>query len=1221
MVHASTTTRKAQASAVKPEIRVSIHLLGQFRLEVDHQDTTRLLTYDKARLLVALLALAQGRSMARIRIAEMLWPDSNPDQGLARVRHALHILRQALAGASEILKADALGLVLAPDRIHVDVLSIVDGDTPTDTSDLSHRLNQYAGPFLGSLKLPHSDLLLAWQQSWNARLEIELAQFRSRLTERLVEDGNHPEALAHAKKWVEQWPEDEVCHRLLIRLLLLAGDRDAALLAFQQCCDTLSQRLGVMPGPETRALINVTALPPVANASGKSGNDTSDGKDLYCYRPMATLGMALSWQFQSPGSGVDDTDEAEQAIASMQYWHDILVGLANEHGAWLPQTGTTTILAYFGYPAVSERPIVQAIRLAQRIARLKPAPGISIGLAIHADVVLTKTALQANASKLLCQRVIPLAWMARPGEILLSQNAAARMADWKLVSVTRGGQSSLRLEECEHTMPTGRIHGRLREFDILVQQWARLHSRETPTMLVLHGLSGLGKTRLVQAMTEYARNVEGVVIELECQENHDSIPLFAFRPWLYQLLGMPDKNNDTTGLDAKTIEQAGTTLQQAFKLTPESASHLISVFVSAEPADREDTCGEAIDALLSLLHAHTRVGQPLLITCDNLQWLDAISRQALGRIVQSPRLSPVMVLATARQPFAAAWPVMNIKLNPLSASAIAEYVTGAGKHTRIPRAVRQEIVSESLGNPLYAREMMHMHQLRLCVDYIPRLADFLAAQLLQRGSAVRDVAYLAALVPELGIHDFSKALGQNSKTFQQALDTLTRLGVLSTDVDKPYTCPAVISRALRRIMMKQDRHRLCNVIARHLIQNRFPASEIAAYLLNANNPDGSQWWYRAIAEAMQEDSLDKAMSLAGRALESGKFIDDPEQRAEFEFGCHWTIGTIATAITGPTAPSTILAYDQAAQSRLATKPEIALADLWGQWVVQHNLGHLDQASHVAQELLRLATNQKHDDWEGWALYALAQYDIWKGNPVKGETLLLQSLALLSQSKGTKSAPSAYGHHSYSLGYAALGLAQALQGKFGTALQNTRHAVHISLQSQSHASTAVCRLHLQRICYLADNLADLKKESKLLLDEQQLESPDNVWRAIARGNVALATALTSPGASQIEVLQQSLHVMEQSMPVAVDGQLCMLARALIAAGRPQDALCRLEEAAAHAGKNRSTLLMPEIHCINGDAWKALHRLDIARDHWATAEAHVRRHGLFAYTHWLNARTVQ
>src|SRR5690554_4037023 len=211
---------------------ISIYLMGRFKIVINNCDCTHLLTYDKVKLLLAVLALSQGRSITRTRLADMLWPDSEDGQGRARVRHALHTLRQAFASAPEGLISTTTGLGLNPDMVWVDALCILNAPDQPDLGVINERLDLYTGSFLDTIKLPQSEQLISWQQSWNARLELELSQYRSKLIAHYLDQDDTQAALNHAKLWVHQWPENEASHRLLIRLLLLSGDRDAALSAF-----------------------------------------------------------------------------------------------------------------------------------------------------------------------------------------------------------------------------------------------------------------------------------------------------------------------------------------------------------------------------------------------------------------------------------------------------------------------------------------------------------------------------------------------------------------------------------------------------------------------------------------------------------------------------------------------------------------------------------------------------------------------------------------------------------------------------------------------------------------------------------------------------------------------------------------------------------------------------------------------------------------------------
>src|SRR5690606_24495188 len=133
-----------------------------------------------------------------------------------------------------------------------------DPSTPFQIDD-GQRLDWYQPPLLDTPNPPPSEEFHNWLQGWQARIEIEMAQWRHRVIERHVQNEEIQVALAHASRWVEHWPEDESCHRSLIRLLIATGQHEAAVLAFEHCSRVLADRLGLEPSAETRSLLGIKA--------------------------------------------------------------------------------------------------------------------------------------------------------------------------------------------------------------------------------------------------------------------------------------------------------------------------------------------------------------------------------------------------------------------------------------------------------------------------------------------------------------------------------------------------------------------------------------------------------------------------------------------------------------------------------------------------------------------------------------------------------------------------------------------------------------------------------------------------------------------------------------------------------------------------------------------------------------------------------------------------
>lgn len=180
----------------------------------------------------AMLAwLALEGPAARDHIAAMLWPGSTPAQGRNALRQRLFRLKKALG------RDVAVG---------TPVLRLAAG--------VAHDLAE-AGQVLGDLRLPDSPELDAWLlQQRDRRRSAELDGLRSQ-AQALEEAGAVGAALPVAQALLRQEPLSEAAHQRVMRLHYLAGDRAAALAAFDHCEQVLKHELGTGPLPDTLALL------------------------------------------------------------------------------------------------------------------------------------------------------------------------------------------------------------------------------------------------------------------------------------------------------------------------------------------------------------------------------------------------------------------------------------------------------------------------------------------------------------------------------------------------------------------------------------------------------------------------------------------------------------------------------------------------------------------------------------------------------------------------------------------------------------------------------------------------------------------------------------------------------------------------------------------------------------------------------------------------------
>lgn len=197
----------------------------------------------------ALLAwLALEGPTPRLRMAALLWPDSEPDTARNSLRQRLFQLKKQLGVA---LVSGSTTLALAAGVSH-------------DLDDSDSVLADAAPEFGAELAT-----WLAHQRARRAdrtRLAlIELAEMAERAQD-------YADALNHAQELLTLEPISEAAHRRVIRLHYLHGDRATALLAFDRCEQVLKDEVGAAPSAETLALLatvsaaQVQAMPAVAQA-------------------------------------------------------------------------------------------------------------------------------------------------------------------------------------------------------------------------------------------------------------------------------------------------------------------------------------------------------------------------------------------------------------------------------------------------------------------------------------------------------------------------------------------------------------------------------------------------------------------------------------------------------------------------------------------------------------------------------------------------------------------------------------------------------------------------------------------------------------------------------------------------------------------------------------------------------------------------------------------
>ncbi|HEX3139397.1 MAG TPA: AAA family ATPase, partial [Rhizobacter sp.] len=223
----------------------------------------------------ALLAwLALEGPTPRARLAQLLWPESEPEA-------ARNALRQRLFQLKKLLGVDVV--------TGSATLSLAEG--------VAHDLTD-SDCVLGEGTHDFGPELATWLQQQRERRRSRLRQSLVDLCDMAAKAGDHADALSHADELLALEPLSEEAHRRVMQLHYLAGNRSAALLAFDRCEQVLKDEVGAKPSGETLALLaTIEATAPVGHAlSGHTVPATVLRPPRLIGRERELAALAAAWQ-------------------------------------------------------------------------------------------------------------------------------------------------------------------------------------------------------------------------------------------------------------------------------------------------------------------------------------------------------------------------------------------------------------------------------------------------------------------------------------------------------------------------------------------------------------------------------------------------------------------------------------------------------------------------------------------------------------------------------------------------------------------------------------------------------------------------------------------------------------------------------------------------------------------------------------------------------------
>jgi predicted ATPase/DNA-binding SARP family transcriptional activator/DNA-binding CsgD family transcriptional regulator len=241
----------------EPEV-IRIGLLGGFRVSVGsraiEEGAWRL---RKAASLVKLLALAPGHRLHRERVMDLLWPELGAKAASNNLRQVLHVVRrtfeQVPSTAHSYLELQGDQLLLCPGgQLWVDV------DAFEGTAATARRSRE-AAAYRAAIDLYAGELLPGDRyEEWTEGRREELRQLYLALLTELAglyeEREEYERGIEALRRVLSEEPAREGTHISLMRLYVLSGQRQEAILQYERLRTSLTRELDAEPGAESRRL-------------------------------------------------------------------------------------------------------------------------------------------------------------------------------------------------------------------------------------------------------------------------------------------------------------------------------------------------------------------------------------------------------------------------------------------------------------------------------------------------------------------------------------------------------------------------------------------------------------------------------------------------------------------------------------------------------------------------------------------------------------------------------------------------------------------------------------------------------------------------------------------------------------------------------------------------------------------------------------------------------
>ncbi|KQC13110.1 MAG: hypothetical protein APR63_09430 [Desulfuromonas sp. SDB] len=489
-------------------------------------------------------------------------------------------------------------------------------------------------------------------------------------------------------------------------------------------------------------------------------------------------------------------------------------------------------LTIFGAPETREYSEILAIRFAQQVRESFPQirTGLDFGLA-YSGLTGNRFRNEWTVIGDVVNFSARLMMTAKPGEILVSKRF--RQKSRSLFSLTDLGSKSIKGKiKSEHIYRFDKISslknvkyltpfiGRSREIKKINDFIINNFNQQSPLLLHIWGEAGIGKTRLINELTNLQSLTEINWIHLKCDQSL-SYPWNPFQFWLREIFGIIEENREHFENKISAYLKTISPFYQSYWSYISALLGYRWKDTIYEQVDEKTRVGNQNFILFQIIRNLAR-SKPLVLIMDDFQWIDELSRAWLEEILQSTQLKTYkfgIVIITREQQLQlkkqSTHKFLKLMLDTLSNKDINNLIE-AVLQQKPDTDLESNIVSKVQGNPFFAEQLI------LSIKYrspkksdqdsrLPSsLSEILTARIDQLNQDTRElIKTSSALGSSFNSHLALKLSGLVKNQFERASYDAIDQGVLLLKENNYLTfAHNLLQEAAYQLLLPSDRKKL-----------------------------------------------------------------------------------------------------------------------------------------------------------------------------------------------------------------------------------------------------------------------------------------------------------------------------------------------------------------------------------------------------------------------------